>query len=317
VGVIDEGYLYSFCLHCSLKYGTGNMSVDEYIAQCFRCPDDGGRLHLGPEHLRCEHCEREFARLGERVFDLKSLVSKMVNSSVQEGYEAIHAVELALDVNSPGWGDLDSANPGKREFVKHERANIAALLGDRADGVVVDVSGGVGNYSSFLADRAQTVIHCELHVPSFAQACREHAQLQNLFFAHSDYLALPLADGHADGVVCTDTLIRGIEHERALLSEIRRILKSNGRAVVDFHHLRFQRIQKRSPLAKCYALDDFLSLVAESGFTVERVQGIGYVPTRAVPWEWAYSLLDKLFQLFVSPSRYLLVLSRLENIHGQ
>jgi hypothetical protein len=79
--------------------------------------------------------------------------------------------------------------------------------------------------------------------------------------------------------------------------------------VVDFQHLRFQRIQGRSPLAKCYALNDFLSLVAEAGFAVERVQGIGYVPTRAVPWEWAYGLLDKLFQLFVSPSRYLLVLA--------
>lgn len=290
------------------------MNADEQIVQCFRCPDDGGRLHAGREKLCCEHCGREFRRLGNRALELTALTPKAVNSSVQNGYEAIHAAELALDVNGPGWGDLDSANPGKREFVRHERATIAALLGDRAEGVVVDVSGGVGNYSSFLAGRARTVIHCELHVPSFAQACREHAQQQNLFFARSDYLALPLANGVADGVVCTDTLIRGVEHERALLAEICRILKPGGRAVLDFQHLRFQRFQKRSPLAKCYKLDDFLRLVVESGFAVERVQGIGYVPTRAVPWEWAYGLLDKLFKLFVSPSRYLLVLTRQEKI---
>jgi SAM-dependent methyltransferase len=285
------------------------MNVDENIVQYFRCPDDGGRLHPNREALRCEHCGREFSRLGARVFELKSLTPKAVNSSVQNGYEAIHAAEVTLNGHSPGWGDLDSTTPGKRGFVKRECATIAALLGDKAEGVVVDVSGGVGNYSSFFADKAQMVIHCELHVPSFAQACRQHAQRQNLFFACSDYLALPLADGSADGVICTDTLIRGVEHERALLAEIRRVLKPEGRAVVDFQHHRFKRIQKRSPLAKCYELNDFLRLVAESGFVVERVQGIGYVPTRAVPREWAYGLLDKLFQLFVSPSRYLLVLS--------
>lgn len=288
------------------------MNADEQIAQNFRCPDDGGRLHPDRENLRCEHCGREFPRLGDRVLELKALTPKAVNSVIQNDYESIHAVALTLSGHAPGsgWGDLDCANPGKREFVKRERTTIGALLGDRAEGVVVDVSGGVGNYSSFLAGRAQTAIHCELHVPSFAQACRQHAHRQNLFFARSDYLALPLADGGVDAAICTDTLVRGVEHERALLAEIRRILKPGGRAVVDFQHQRFKRIQKRSPLAKCYELNVFLSLATDSGFAVERVQGIGYVPTRAVPWEWAYGLLDKLFQLFVSPSRYLLVLTR-------
>jgi SAM-dependent methyltransferase len=290
------------------------MNVDEQIVHYFRCPDDGGRLHPGRDWLRCEVCGREFPRLGDRVFELKTLAPKPVNSSAQAGYEAFHAAELTLHGQPPGWGDFGDANPGKREFVRRERAAIAALLGDRAEGVLVDVSGGVGNYSSFLADRARTVIHCELHVPSFAQASRDHAQLQNMFFARSEYLALPLADSSVDGAICTDTLIRGVEHERALLAEIRRVLKPDGRAVVDFQHHRFKRIQKRSPLAKCYELNDFLPLVAESGLVVERVQGIGFVPTRAVPREWAYGLLDKLSQLFVSPSRYLLVLSHEKNI---
>lgn len=288
------------------------MNVDEKISLYFRCPDDGGRLQTDRETLRCDHCGREFPRRGVRVLELTALTPRAVNSAVQSAYETIHAMALTLDGHPPGWGDLASANPGKRAFVKHERAAIADLLGAKVQGVVTDVSGGVGNYSSFLAGRAQTAIHCELHVPSLVQASREHAQLQNLFFARSDYLALPLANGSVDGAICTDTLIRGVEHERALLAEIHRVLKPDGRAVVDFQHHRFKRIQKRSPLAKCYELDDFLRLVMESGFVVERVQGIGYVPTRAVPWEWAYVLLDKLFKLFVSPSRYLLVLTRLE-----
>lgn len=293
------------------------MNADEQIAQNFRCPDDGGRLQASREKLGCEHCGREFPRLGKRVLELTALVPKAVNSPEQAGYEVIHAAELTLHGHPPnsGWGNFGSATPGKREFVRHERAAIAALLGDRAKGVVVDVSGGVGHYSSFLSARAQTVIHCELHVPSLAQAWRENTYRQNMFFVRSDYLALPLADGSMDGAICTDTLIRGVDHERVLLAEIRRILKPEGRAVVDFHHHRFKRIQKRLPLAKCYDLNVFLNLVRDSGFTIAEVQGVGYVPTRAVPWESTYGLLNKLFQLFVSPSRYLVVLTRKSGHH--
>jgi SAM-dependent methyltransferase len=287
------------------------MLLDEQIERYFRCPDDGGRLLVSEASLRCEHCGKEFARQAPRVFELKAYTPKAVNSTVQSGYESIHAAPLSLEQQGgQGWGDLSKAHPGKRAFVKHERETIAALLGERVGGVVVDVFGGVGNYSGFLADRAQTVIHCELHAPSLVQAWQAHSQRQNMVFVRSDYLALPIADAVADGVVCTDTLIRGPEHERGLLAEIRRILKPEGRAVVDFQHHRFQRIQKRSPLAKCYELKDFLALVNESGLSVIGVHGIGYVPTRLVPWEWAYSLLDWSLRPFVQPSRFLLVLER-------
>lgn len=277
-----------------------------------RCPDDGGLLRAGERSLRCTHCGREFHRLGERVFELKSAAPKPVNSSVQSGYAALHAEALTLEAQPPGWGDLAGAPPGKRAFVRRERQAIAELLADRGAGVVVDVSGGVGNYSSYLAAAARTVIHCELHVPSFAQACRDHGEIDNMVFVRGDYLALPLADASADGVICTDTLIRGVEHERALLAEIRRILKPGGRAVVDFHHHRFRRIQKRSPLAKPYLRAEFERLTVQAGFRVERTQGIGYIPARAVPWEWSYRVFDSLARLMVPPSRYLVVLAREE-----
>lgn len=275
----------------------------------FRCPDDAGQLLQGEKSLSCERCGRVFGNQAERLFDLPGLAPKAVNSTVQPGYESIHAETLSLEKQAPsGWGDLSKASSGKRAFVKHERRAISKLLGNAGAGVVVDVSGGVGNYSGYLAQRARMVIHCELHVPSIAQAWRDHGQRQNMIFARSDYLALPLADGVADGVVCTDTLIRGPLHERTLLAEIRRILKPGGRAVVDFQHLRFQHIQKRSPLAKCYPLADFLSLVEQSGLSVAEIMGIGFTPTRLVPWEWSYGLLDALLRLVVAPSRYLLVL---------
>ena len=247
--------------------------------------------------------------LGPRIVELRSSTPRQVNSSAQAGYEVFHAAPLAgLQGHPPGWGDLASANPGKRVFVRRERAAIARLLGDRVAGRVVDVSGGVGNYSSYLAQWAQLVVHCELHVPSFAQACRNHGHLPNMLFARSEYLALPLAEASVDGAICTDTLIRGPQHDRALLEEIRRILKPGGRAVVDFQHHRFKRIQKRSPLAICYELEEFTNMAEQSGLAVRQVQGIGYVPTRAVPWEGAYDFMDLLFRLAVSPSRYLLAM---------
>lgn len=276
------------------------------------CPDDGGRLQAGGYGLRCTHCGRAFRRLNECVFELKSAAPKPVNSSVQSGYETLHAAALTLEGQPPGWGDLAGAPPGKRVFVRRERKAIADLLADAGAGVVVDVSGGVGNYSSYLAERARMVIHCELHVPSFAQACRDHGSVGNMVFVRGDYLGLPLTDASVDGVVCTDTLVRGGEHEHALLAEIRRVLKPGGRAVVDFHHYRFRRIQKRSPLAKPYSRAEFEKLIAQAGLRVERAQGIGYIPVRVVPWEWSYRIFDILASLMVPPSRYLMVLRREE-----
>ena len=286
------------------------MHIDEVLAQIFACPDDGGNSLVAREDLRCELCARTFPRLGPRLFELKALLPKAINSVIQKDYEDAHSAAFTLDGQPPGWGGLATSNPGRRVFVKREREAISNLLGERAGGVVIDVSGGVGNYSGFLADKARTMIHCELHMPSIAQAFQEQSHPSNLFFARSDYLALPLRDAIVDGAICTDTLIRGDRHDRALLSEIRRVLKPGGRAVVDFHNHRFKRIQKRSPLANSYELANFLAMVKEVGFNVENVQGIGYVPTRAVPREAGYDLINALFRRLVSPSRYLVVLSR-------
>jgi hypothetical protein len=275
----------------------------------FRCPDDGGQLRADESFLECGQCGKTFTRKAPRVFDLNAATPKAVESTAQSGYESIHAVPFSLaDVSGVGWGDLQIATAGTRAFVKHERQFISALLGRNAFGFMVDVSGGVGNYSGFLAEKARTVVHCELHVPSLLHAWREHKSKPNMIFIRSDYLALGIADGIADAVVCTDTLVRGEKHERALLVEILRILKPDGRAVVDFQYHRFQRIQKRSPLVKCCDLENFLRLVSESGLAVTGIHGIGYVPARLVPAEWTYHFLDWLIRPFVQPSRFLLVL---------
>lgn len=50
-----------------------------------------------------------------------------------------------------------------------------------------------------------------------------------------DYFALPFRRS-IDRLLCLDTLIRGEDHEKALLNEIAKAIASDGRAIVDFHH---------------------------------------------------------------------------------
>ena len=60
-------------------------------------------------------------------------------------------------------------------------------------------------------------------------------EIRNMFFLRIDYFSPPFQSS-LDRVICFDTLIRGESHDAALLDCIRRTLKSEGQAVVDFHN---------------------------------------------------------------------------------
>src|SRR5947208_1409160 len=50
------------------------------------------------------------------------------------------------------------------------------------------------------------------------------------------FRVLPSLRSSIDRLLCLDTLIRGQDHEKALLNQIERATASEGRAIVDFHH---------------------------------------------------------------------------------
>jgi SAM-dependent methyltransferase len=283
------------------------MTPQTALEHLLCCPDDRHPLLIADTHLECTSCGRRFRRFGERVLEIVSREPASVPRTLLDGYRQIHKERFRLDTPSTteGWGYLPSVHPGYRGFVRAERDLIGTLLAD-CGGVLVDVSGGVGNYSAYLSQFFAHVIHCELHVPSLVRAIKDVESKSNVLFVRSDYLALPIADASADAVICIDTLERGPEHEKALLREISRIMKPSGVAIVDFHNDRLRWAREKSKDVMFYELSRFKSLLHEVGFSGYSVEPLGYVPMRFVPNERIYPLLDKICSLLVPASRYLL-----------
>ena len=112
-----------------------------------------------------------------------------------------------------------------------------SLLHPSKDGIAIDVSGAVGNYAVLLSDKVKVIVNCDLHVPSLVTAYNR--KKSNMVCIRCPYLQLPFVSNSFDYAICTDTLIRGNNHEVKLLKEILRILKKGGKAFVDFHNIKW------------------------------------------------------------------------------
>jgi SAM-dependent methyltransferase len=120
------------------------------------------------------------------------------------------------------------------------RTVLSLLRRDEArfeDRILCDVSAGVGDYTLTYARHFKWVFHCDLSIDAlrYALARSRRMGLQNVFFLRVDYFALPFRRS-IDRLLCLDTLIRGQDHEKALLKQIEIAISSEGRAIVDFHH---------------------------------------------------------------------------------
>ena len=104
-------------------------------------------------------------------------------------------------------------------------ADLAPQPGD----VMIDIGAGLGGPSAYAAER--TGVQPVLAEPE-PDACRAAARLFGAPVLQADATALPFADGAAShawslGVLCTAS---GPEAQRAMLSELRRVLRPSGRA---------------------------------------------------------------------------------------
>jgi len=120
------------------------------------------------------------------------------------------------------------------------RAVLSLLINEGVlfeDRILCDVSAGVGDYALSYARHFKWVLHCDLSVDAlcYALARSRRMGLQNVFFLRVDYFALPFRRS-IDRLLCLDTLIRGEDHEKALLNQIQRAISDEGHAIVDFHH---------------------------------------------------------------------------------
>lgn len=281
--------------------------------EMFCCPDDGAKVTLGVNRLECSRCGRHFNIFrGNFIEMLPSRfpewdLSEKERVDVEKSYKEMFDREFGWYEKPIGWGEFSAANPGYRAFVKAEVERIRELIGSSDGKIAVDVSGGGGNYSVPLSASVGTMFHCELDVESIQGAyCRGDGR--NIFFIRTPYLKLPFCSDVFDYVICTDTLIRGKEHEIMLLKEIKRILKNGGRAIVDFHN---RRLFDRTRSISLYNQKEIAALMIEANIEKYEIYPIGYVPATLVPRESLYSTMDWLFSFFVPCQRYIAVFTKI------
>jgi len=286
------------------------------LRDVFRCPDDGHKLVMGKESFKCESCERTFPIYAENVVELLPIKPYHFDQgSVMEyyltAYNRLLHDKFEWNPSSKGWGSLSTYPRGFRVGFNEERKLIERYLGERVSGLLCDVSGGAGVFSSHFTKIGNPVLHCDIAVGSINEAYEQSKQhnLGKILLVRCDYLQMPFASDTFDSVICTGhTTGHGLAHDARLLMEIIRCLKPQGRFVVDFPNksrvppllsLLF-RIRINSNAYNRSVLQQILIEINHKS-----VKCIGYVPSKLVLFEKAYTPLDKMFQMLrVPPSTY-------------
>jgi ubiquinone/menaquinone biosynthesis C-methylase UbiE len=291
--------------------------IDKYYKN-FRCPDDLSKLLFYKDYLKCKKCRRCFPIFTNNFTEIlpkefpKWDLKEEENKEAEKTYHRFCLEKISWERKSMGWGFLSLQIPGYRAFIKKEREKIKNLIPPHLqNGLMIDVSAGCGNYSIYLSSLSSLMVHCEAEVQSLLSA-RELAissKRDNIIFIRANYLKLPFPDNLFDVVICTDTLERGKNHEIRLLKEIYRILKKGGVGIFDFHNLR-PLAKKYNPYITFYTKEEIKKLLKELNINNFKIYSFGYFPTRLAPNEFIYFLLDRIFQYFIPPIRYIVVMEK-------
>lgn len=219
------------------------MRTKKEIASHLCCPDDQSSLRAKGETLECSHCDRIYPVREGEILEL--LPSKPAGSPRNPEYAAYYHFEFyrafeAQEGANP-WGVRETQSASWMRHRERQVRTVLAMLAKEGvrleDGILCDVSAGVGDYTLSCARHFKWVLHCDLSLDAlrYALARSRRLGLENVFFLRVDYFALPFRRS-IDRLLCLDTLIRGEDHEKALLNQIQSAISSEGRAIVDFHH---------------------------------------------------------------------------------
>jgi SAM-dependent methyltransferase len=116
----------------------------------------------------------------------------------------------------------------------YDRERLAAFAASCGDGPVLDVGcGAAGHVGRFVADQGVRVIGVDLSERSVALAARLNPSMP---FVAADARALPVRSGAGAAVLAFYSLIyEGVEGTRAVLAELRRVLRPGGALLLAVH----------------------------------------------------------------------------------
>jgi SAM-dependent methyltransferase len=158
------------------------------------------------------------------------------------------------------------------------RLLFASLIGSaqlRPDAKVVDIGTGTGANLRLLRDIG---FHDVIGIDPSEEAMRWCAQKGLGSVRRGDIRAIPLSDSSVDLVLATD-VIEHVDEETVALSEIRRILRPRGIALITVPA--FQSLwglqDERSHHYRRYRLRPFIRRLKDSGFDVEKAFYFNYL----------------------------------------
>src|SRR6266480_1100306 len=218
-------------------------SPREEITSRLCCPDDQESLRAVSGALDCSRCGRVFPFQEGDILELlpREPAEPGPNAEYAAAYHFLFHQTFENRQESIPWGLQEGFSPSWRLHRERQaRAVLSLLQSDGAplkDLILCDISAGIGDYTLSYAQHFKGVLHCDLSLDALRYASAKCRRLgaQNVFFLRVDYLALPF-NRTIDRLLCLDTLIRGKDHEKALLGQIQKALAYQGRAIIDFHH---------------------------------------------------------------------------------
>lgn len=185
------------------------------------------------------------------------------------------------------------------------RSRAEALAAVRLAGVapgsrILDVPCGFGRHAVALATEGYRVVGLDRSAMQLHEARRRRGVAREPTLLRADYRQVPLAAGAFDAALNLHSSLgyAGEDEDRTALREIRRVLGTGGRLVVETNHR--DRLPPRSPWREWYPLGDGKFLLEES--RIDRVSGVvemshTYLPTggqpdtRTIRWR-AYSVTE-------------------------
>lgn len=185
----------------------------------------------------------------------------------------------AFDSIAPAY-DAWYATPVGRLVDRLEKQAVLGLVGERTEGLALDLSCGTGNYALTLAERGFRVVEVDVSEPMLSVARAKGAQAKlDIRWLRADASALPLRPGAFD----LATVILGLEfvaEPGRALQEVHRVLKPGGRLVAAILDRSgpwtlWRRLKRRfAPSiwreARFLAADELGDLLRERGFSAQR-----------------------------------------------
>jgi malonyl-CoA O-methyltransferase len=253
---------------------------------------------LRPARGQLVRCTSRVIKPGRTISVTESDVITIGTNSVEK-LTARATVTLAVVPMGDGEEDGVEISPTKEGYdrwaqiydgednplVQLEEPEIDALLGDVRGLEIADIGCGTGRHALRLASKGARVVGVDFSEGMMNRAREKAAQTGAAveFLAHDLKEPLPFSNGRFDRVVCA-LVLDHIERPAALLTELERITKADGKIVASIMHpamlLRGVEARFRDPdtgreiRPKSYPnqLSDYVNAIARAGLRIDHFE---------------------------------------------